>query len=158
MPASHSNGPVTHTFRHPLNELCRLRATLSLAYCGSLDPDHILHDLLSGSSDDRQKRLRSRCPFASAAQNLLKNLAGIGIRASEWKIHKWNTEYCENTSRLHSFIPRTSDMALLEWAYLKQLELSSTAFGLVLGNCTNRVSLLYQIASAAPLNKQQTTF
>ena len=35
-------------------------ATLSLAYRGSLDPDHILHGLLSGSSDNRQVRLRSR--------------------------------------------------------------------------------------------------
>ena len=30
-------------------EICRLRATLSLAYRGSLDPDHILYGLLSGS-------------------------------------------------------------------------------------------------------------
>ena len=32
-------------------ELRRLGATLSLAYRGSLVPDHILHGLLSGSSD-----------------------------------------------------------------------------------------------------------
>ena len=38
-------------------ELRRLGATLSLAYCGSLDPDHILYGLLSGSSDTRQVRL-----------------------------------------------------------------------------------------------------
>ena len=41
-------------------ELRRLGATLSLAYRGSLDPDYILHDLSSGSSDNRQVRLRSR--------------------------------------------------------------------------------------------------
>ena len=41
-------------------ELRRLGATLSLAYRGSLDPDHILYGLLSGSSDTRQVRLRSR--------------------------------------------------------------------------------------------------
>ena len=35
-------------------ELRRLGATLSLAYRGSLDPDHILHGLLSGSSDTGQ--------------------------------------------------------------------------------------------------------
>ena len=41
-------------------ELRRLGATLSLAYRGSLDPDHIMYGLLSGSSDTRQVRLRLR--------------------------------------------------------------------------------------------------
>ena len=63
-------------------ELRRMGATLSLAYHGSLDPDHILHGLLSGSSDTRQVRLRSRRPFVPAARNLLDNLAKLGIRAS----------------------------------------------------------------------------
>ena len=48
-------------------ELCQMGATLSLAYCGSLDPDHILYGLLSGSSDTCQVRLRSRRPFVPAA-------------------------------------------------------------------------------------------
>ena len=69
-------------------ELRRLRATLSLAYRGSLDPDHILYGLLSGSSDACQVRLRSRRPFVPAAWNLLNNLAGLGIRASKWTNHK----------------------------------------------------------------------
>ena len=47
-------------------ELRRLGATLSLAHRGSLHPDHILYDLLSGSSDTRQVRLRSRRPFVPA--------------------------------------------------------------------------------------------
>ena len=89
-------------------ELRRLGATLSLAYRGSLDPNHILYGLLNGSSDACQERLRSRHPFVPAAGNLLNNLAGLGIRASEWTNHKWNAEYCENTSRLCVFIPRTS--------------------------------------------------
>ena len=75
-------------------ELRQMGATLSLAYRGSLDPDHILHGLLSGSSDTRQVRLRSRRPFVPAAWNLLDNLARIGIRASEWTNLKWKTEYC----------------------------------------------------------------
>ena len=83
-------------------------ATLSLAYRGSLDPDHILHGLLSGSSDTRQVRLRSRRPFVPAARNLLDNLARLGIRASEWTNLKWKMEYCEGASRLHAFVPRTS--------------------------------------------------
>ena len=89
-------------------ELRRLGATLSLAYRGSLDPNHILHGLLSGSSDTRQVRLRSRRPFVAAARNLLDNLARLGIRASEWTNHKWNAEYCENASRLRAFVPDTS--------------------------------------------------
>ena len=69
-------------------ELCRLGATLSLAYRGSLDPDHILYGLLSGSLDARQMRLRSRLPFVLAARILLDNLAGLGIRTSKWTNHK----------------------------------------------------------------------
>ena len=89
-------------------ELRRLGATLSLAYRGSLDPDHILYGLLSGSSDTGQVRLRSRRPFVPGARNLLDNLARLGIRASEWTNHKWNTEYCESASRLRGFVPGTS--------------------------------------------------
>ena len=91
-------------------ELCRMKMTLSLAYRGSLDSDHILYGLLSEFSDTRQVRLRSRRPFVPAAQNLLDNLARLGICASEWTNHKWNVEYP------------------------KQLGLSSTACGLVLGD------------------------
>ena len=88
--------------------LRRLGATLSLAYRGSLDPDHILYGLLSEFSDTRQVRLRSRRPFVPAVRNLLDNLARLGIRASEWTTHKWKTEYCENVSRLRAFVPGTS--------------------------------------------------
>ena len=89
-------------------ELRRVGTTLSLAHRGSLDPDHILlYGLLSGSSDTRQVRLRSRRSFVPAARNLLDNLARLGIRASEWKNYKWNAEYCENASRFRAFVPRT---------------------------------------------------
>ena len=88
-------------------ELRRLGATFSLAYRGSLDPDHILHGLLNGSSDTGQVRLRSRRPFVSAARNRLNNLARLGIRASEWTNHKWKTKYCEGASRLLAFVPGT---------------------------------------------------
>ena len=88
-------------------ELRGMGATLSLVHRGSLYPDHILHGLLSGSSDTRQVRLRSRRPFVPAARNLLDNLARLGIRASEWTNHKWKMEYCENVSRLRAFVPET---------------------------------------------------
>ena len=48
----------------------------------------MLYSLLSGSSDTRQVRLRSRRPFVPVARNLLDNLARLGIRASEWTNHK----------------------------------------------------------------------
>ena len=89
-------------------KLCRLGATFALTYHGSLGPDHILYGLLSEFSDARQERLRSRWPFVPAARNILNNLAGLGIRISEWTNHKWNVEYCENTFRLRVFISRTS--------------------------------------------------
>ena len=89
-------------------EFHRMGATLSLAYSGSLDPDHILYGLLSGSSDTRQVRLRFRRPFVPGARNLLDNLARLGICASEWTNHKWNAEYCENASMLCAFVPKTS--------------------------------------------------
>ena len=88
-------------------ELRRMGATLSLTHRGSLDPDHILYGLSSGSSDIFQVRLRSRRPFVPAARNLLDNLARLGIRASEWTNHKWKTEYCKNASRLRAFVPQT---------------------------------------------------
>ena len=65
-------------------KLHQMEATLFLAYRGSLDPDHILYGLLSGSSDTCQDRLRSRHLFVPVVRNLLDNLARLGIRASEW--------------------------------------------------------------------------
>ena len=61
-------------------ELCRLGATLSLAHGGSLDPDHILYGLLSGSSDTRQVRLRSRHPFVLAVES-------FGQPCQTWHLH-----------------------------------------------------------------------
>ena len=52
-------------------ELRRLGATLILAHCGSLDPDHILYGLLSGSSDTRQARIKIQTPVcARCAESL----------------------------------------------------------------------------------------
>ena len=73
-------------------EIRRIGTTLSLDYRGPLDPYHILYDTLTGPSDTRQVKLRFRRPFVPAAQNLLGNLARLGIRASEWTNHKWKKE------------------------------------------------------------------
>ena len=87
MPASHSNRPPMLSDIQPAL-LHQVGVTLSLADHGSLDPDHTLYGLSSGSSDACQVRLRSRCPFVPAMQNLLDNLDGLGIYASEWTNHK----------------------------------------------------------------------
>ena len=103
-------------------EIRRMEATLSLAYRGSLYPDHIFYGLLSGSSDTRQVILRSRRAFVPAAY-LLDNLARLGIHASEWTNHKWKMEYCENASRIRVFVPgtgaRTVWMGLSRAAWVK---------------------------------------
>ena len=97
--------------------------TLSLAYRGCLDPDHIFYGLFSGSSDNCQVRLRSRRLFVPGVRNLLDNLARLGICASEWTNHKWKTEYCENASRLCAFVLETSarpvGMGLPQAAWVK---------------------------------------
>ena len=56
-------------------ELCQLGATLSLAYLGTLELDHILYDLLNSFCDPHIERLRSRCPFVPAVQKLLNDIA-----------------------------------------------------------------------------------
>ena len=63
-------------------ELRRLGATFSLAYRGSLDPDHILYELLAGPPDAHRERLKSRHPFVSAARRLLYELSELDIRAA----------------------------------------------------------------------------
>ena len=89
-------------------ELRRLGATLSLAYRGSLDPGHILHELLAGSPHGYRERLKSRRPFVPAARKLLQDLTELDIRAAQWTDFKWSTEYSECSSDLRAFIPRTS--------------------------------------------------
>ena len=113
-------------------ELRRMGATLSLAHRGSLDPDHILYGISSGSSDTRQVRLKSRRPFVPAARNVLDNLARLGMRAFEWTNHKRKTEYCENASRLRAFVHGTDarpvGMGLPRAAWVK-LNLLRTGVG-----------------------------
>ena len=143
-------------------ELRRMGATLSLAYRGSLDPDHILYGLLSGSSDTRQVRLRSRrpclCQLRGISWTTLPDLASAPL----------NGQITNGKRSIVKMIPGSvllcprSVPGLLEWAYPEQLGLSSNACGLVLGDsirpCTNGISLLHRIASVAPLNKPQTMY
>ena len=82
--------------------------TLSLAYCGSLDPDHILYELLAALPDAHRERLKSRRSFVSAARRLLHHLSEMDICAAQWTDYKWSTEYLTNTSDLRAFIPKTT--------------------------------------------------
>ena len=91
-----------------LAELRWLGATLSLAYHGSLDLDHILYELLAGSPDGHRERLKSRRPFVPAARKLLQDLTKLDIRATQWTDFKWSTEYLDCSSDLRAFILRAS--------------------------------------------------
>ena len=70
-------------------------------------------------------RLRSKCLFVPAAQNLL-DIAGLGIRASDGQITngKWSTV---KTLPGSVFLYLGLVPGLLGWAYPEQLGLSSTA-------------------------------
>ena len=141
-------------------DLRRMGATLSLAYRGSLDSDHILYGLLSGSLDTRQVRQRSRRPFVPASRNLLDNLARPSAPLNG-QITNGKRSTVKMLPGSVLLCPRPVP-GLLGWAYPEQLGLSSTACALVLGDsirpCTNGVSLLQRIASVAPLSKPQTMY
>ena len=138
-------------------ELRRLGTTLSLAYRGSLDPDHILYELLAGSPDGHRERLKSRRPFVPAARKLLQDLTELDICAAQWTDFKWNTEYSEIS--MLSFQGRA--LGQWGWACPDHRGSGSTTCRLVLGAfsrlCTNGALLLHRIASVVLQNKLQNT-
>ena len=144
-------------------ELRRLGATLFLAHRKSLDPDHILYGLLSGSSDTRQVRLRSRrrlCQLRVIFWTTLPDLASALLNGQ--------ITYGKRRRSTVKMLPGSMLLCpepvsgLLKWAYCEKLGLSSTACGLVWGSfirpCTNGVLLLHRIASVAPLSKPQIMY
>ena len=142
-------------------ELRRLGATLSLAYRGSLDPDHILYGLLSGSSNTRQVRQdpdAHLCQVRGISWTTLPDLASAPLNGQITNGKRSTVKMLPGSVFL---CPRPVP-GLLGWAYPEQLGLSSTACGLMLGDsirpCTNWVSLLHRIASVAPLSKPQTMY
>ena len=142
-------------------EFRRIAATLSLAHHGSLDPDHILHGLLSGSSDTRQVRLRSRrrlCQVREISWTTLPDLASAPLNGQITNGKRSTVKMLPGSVLL---CPRPVP-GLLRWGYPEKLGLSSTACGLVLGDsirpCTNGVSFLHRIASVAPQSKPQTMY
>ena len=93
-------------------ELRRQRATLSLANCSSLDPDHILHGQFHESQDLCRERLKSRHSFVSAARKLLDSFSAMDVCAAQWTNTKWDMEYSANALLLHAFIPKASSRPL----------------------------------------------
>ena len=95
----------------PAELRCR-GATLSLANCATLNPDHILHEQLVGKQNAHQERLKSRRLFVPAVQILLDSLTEPDIRAVQWMDYVWNMECLKSASRLHALIPRASPKPL----------------------------------------------
>ena len=140
--------------------LRRLGATLSLAYRGSLDPGHILYELLAGSTHGYRERLKFRRPFVPAARKLLQDLTELDIRAAQWTDFKWSTEYSECSSDLRAFIPRTSTRPMgmglprSSWVRLNRLRAGVGCFQSFMHKWA---LLLHRIASVALQNKPQNT-
>ena len=130
--------------------------TLSLAYCGSLNPGHNLHGLLNGSSDTCQVRLHPDthlCQLHGIFWTTLPDLASVLLNG---KI----TNGKQSTVKMlpgSVFLCAGLVPGLLGWAYPEQFGLSSAACGLVLGDSihpyTDEVLLLHRIVSVTSLNK-----
>ena len=87
-------------------ELRRKRAMLSLARRAQV-PESMLHErFLSFYGGNRQ--LKSRHPFVPAALELLDEFYKSDTSVAHWAESTWNTDWRENTSRLHEYIPNTS--------------------------------------------------
>ena len=142
-------------------KLSQMGATLSLAYRGSLDPDHILYGFLTGSSDTRQVRLRSRRRLRQVHGIFWTTLLDLASAPLNGQITNGKRSTAKMLPGSLLLCPRLVP-GLLGWAYPEQLGLSSTACEPMLGDSirpsTNGVSLLHRIASLAPLSKQQTMF
>ena len=87
-------------------ELHRSGATLCLG-CRAMEPGHLLHSALTRPSCAVARRLKSRHPFVSAAQQLISSSDKNNIHAAHWADHQWNAEWLDNTARLRTFIPDT---------------------------------------------------
>jgi len=94
-----------------LAELRRSGARLSLAH-RILEPGHVLHSVLTCPSSSNAQRLKTRHPFAPAAQQLISLYDNNSIFSAHWADQKWNTEWVDNLTRLHTFILDTGTHTL----------------------------------------------
>ena len=92
-------------------ELRRNGATLSLAR-RAMEPGHLLHSTLTRPSSANARRLKSRHPFAPAAQQLISLSENNSIHAAHWADHQWNAEWAGNPTRLRTFIRDTGALPL----------------------------------------------
>jgi len=87
-------------------ELRRKGAILSLGR-RAMEPGHLLHSALTCPSIANARRLKSRHPFVTAAQQLIISSDNNNIRAAYWADQRWNAEWADNATRLRIFIPDT---------------------------------------------------
>ena len=85
-------------------ELRRIGAILSLPRRVT-GPGHLLHSALIRPSSADARRLKSRHPFAPAAQQLISSSDNNNIRAAHWADHRWNAEWADNPT--HRQPPRS---------------------------------------------------
>ena len=88
-------------------ELHRMEATLSLAYRGSPDPDHILYGFFKWALRYSPSETKIQMPVCASCAESFGQPCQTWLHASEWTNEKWKTEYCENASRLRAFVPET---------------------------------------------------
>jgi len=68
---------------------------------------HLLHSALTRPPSAVARRLKSRCPFVPAAQQLISFSDNSNIRAAQWADHQWKMEWADNPTRLRTLIPDT---------------------------------------------------
>ena len=72
-----------------------------------MEPGHLLHSALTRPSSAAARRLKSRHPFVSVAQQLISISDNNNIRAAQWADHQWNAEWADNPTILRILIPDT---------------------------------------------------
>jgi len=87
-------------------ELHRRGATLSLGH-RAMEPGHLLYLALTRPSSAASRRLKSRHPFVSSAQQLISLSDNNNKRAAQWADHQWNAEWADNPTRVRTLIPDT---------------------------------------------------
>jgi len=113
MPASYTSGKPSNSRRHQPAELHCSGATLYLAR-RAMEPGHLLYSALTRPSSAVARRLKSRHPFVSSAQNLISSSDNNIIGAARWTDRQWTAECTHNPTRLRIFIPDTGTPP--EWA------------------------------------------
>ena len=103
MPASYTSGQPSNPRRHPT-----CWASLPRSHTISSTPCHgawnLLHSALTRPSGAAARHVKSRHPFAPAAQQLISFSDNNNIRAAHWADHQWNAEWADSPTRLRTSI------------------------------------------------------